>query len=126
MHRGETVQAAAVRELFEETGFTVTEAGLGPVVATSSGLWFAEESGKLYLGAYSFFFVRVSHTELNTDGQEDLERSVITGHRWWSVSDLRATTERILPIGLADLMEKLLCGDIPARPFRLPRPSDGD
>jgi 8-oxo-dGTP pyrophosphatase MutT (NUDIX family) len=126
VHRGETVQAAAVRELFEETGFTVTEAGLGPVVAISSGLWFAEESGKLYLGAYSFFFVRVSHTELNTDGQEDLERSVITGHRWWSVSDLRTTTERILPIGLADLMEKLLCGDIPARPFRLPRPSDGD
>jgi 8-oxo-dGTP pyrophosphatase MutT (NUDIX family) len=126
VHRGETVQAAAVRELFEETGFTVTEAGLGPVVAISSGLWFAEESGKLYLGAYSFFFVRVSHTELNTDGQEDLERSVITGHRWWSVSDLRTTTERILPIGLADLMEMLLCGDIPARPFRLPRPSDGD
>ena len=121
VHRGETVQAAAVRELFEETGIAVTEAGLGPVVATSSGLWLAGESGKLYLGAYSFFFLRVTHTELNTDGQEDLERSVITGHRWWSVSELRATTERILPMELADLMEKLLRGDIPARPLRLPR-----
>ena len=120
MHRGETVQAAAVRELFEETGFTLTEAGLGPVVATSSGLWFAEESGKLYLGAYSFFFLRVSHTELDTDGQEDLERSVITGHRWWSVADLRATSDRILPSQLADMMERLLRGDIPERPIRLP------
>jgi len=121
VHRGETVQAAGVRELFEETGFTVTEAELGPVVATSSGPWFAAESGKLYLGAYSFFFLRVSHTELNTDGQEDLERSVITGHRWWSVPELRATTELILPVGLAGLMERLLRGDIPAPPVRLPR-----
>jgi 8-oxo-dGTP pyrophosphatase MutT (NUDIX family) len=123
VHRGETVQAAAVRELFEETGITVTEAGLGPVVAISSGLWFAAESGKLYLGAYSFFFLRVPHTELNTDGQEDLERSVITGHRWWSVPELRATTERILPMELAGLMQRLLGGDIPARPIRLPRRS---
>lgn len=123
VHRGETVQAAGVRELCEETGFTVTEAELGPVVASSSDLWFAEESGKLYLGAYSFFFLRVSQTELNTDGQEDLERSVITGHRWWSVQELRATTELILPVGLADLMERLLRGDIPTRPIRLPRRS---
>jgi hypothetical protein len=97
------------------------EDDLGPVVASSSSLWWAEESGKLYLGAYSFFFLRVSHTELNTDGQEDLERSVITGHHWWSVAELRATTERILPSELGDLMERLLRGDIPERPIRLPR-----
>jgi 8-oxo-dGTP pyrophosphatase MutT (NUDIX family) len=121
VHRGETVQAAAVRELFEETGYTVMEDDLGPVVASSSSLWRAEESGKLYLGTYSFFFLRVSHTELNTDGQEDLERSVITGHHWWSVAELRATTERILPPVLGDLMERLLRGDIPERPIRLPR-----
>ena len=121
VHRGETVQAAAVRELFEETGFAFKEDELGPVVATSSSLWFAQESQKLYLGAYSFFFVRVPGTDISTDGQEDLERSVITGHRWWSVADLRASTERFLPAQLPDLMERLLRGDIPDRPVRLPR-----
>ncbi len=58
---------------------------------------------------------------LDTDGQEDFERSLITGHRWWSVAELRAATERIAPLGLADLMDRLLRGDIPARPVRLPR-----
>jgi 8-oxo-dGTP pyrophosphatase MutT (NUDIX family) len=121
VHRGETVQAAGVRELFEETGYKVAEAELGPIVATSSGLWLAEEEGKLFLGAHSFFFLRVAHTDLDTDGQEDLERSMITGHHWWSVTELRAATELISPLGLAELMDRLLRGDIPARPVRLPR-----
>lgn len=121
VHRGETVREAGVRELFEETGFTFTEDELGPVVATSSSHWWAEESQQLYLGAHSFFFVRVTDTKLDTDGQEDLERSVISGYRWWSVADLRATTDRILPPQLPDLMERFLRGDIPARPLRLPR-----
>jgi 8-oxo-dGTP pyrophosphatase MutT (NUDIX family) len=121
VHRGETVRGAAVRELFEETGFACTEDGLGPVVATSSSLWLAKREGKLFLGAHTFFFLRVSHASLDTDGQEDLERSMITGHRWWTVAELRAATERIAPLGLADLVERLLRGDIPARPVRLPR-----
>ena len=121
VHRGETVRGAAVRELLEETGFACTEDGLGPVVATSSSLWLAKQEGKLFLGAHTFFFLRVAHASLDTDGQEDLERSMITGHRWWSVAELRAATERIAPLGLADLVDRLLRGDIPARPVRLPR-----
>jgi 8-oxo-dGTP pyrophosphatase MutT (NUDIX family) len=121
VHRGETVQAAAVRELFEETGYAVAECGLGPVVATSSSLWLAKEEGKLFLGAHSFFFLRVPDRKLNTDGQEDLERSMITGHHWWSVADLRAATERIAPLGLAGLLDRLLRGDTPPHPVRLPR-----
>jgi 8-oxo-dGTP pyrophosphatase MutT (NUDIX family) len=121
VHRGETVRAAAVRELFEETGFGCTEAELGPVVATSMSLWLAEEEGKLFLGAHSFFFLRVSGHAIDTDGQQDLERSMITGHRWWTVTELRAATERIAPLGLADLAGRLVRGDIPASPVRLPR-----
>lgn len=119
VHRGETVQGAAVRELFEETGFACTEAELGAVVATSAGRWLAEEEGKLFLGAHSFFFLRVPKADVDTGGQEELERALITGHRWWTVAELRAATERIVPLGLADLLGPLLRGDIPSRPVRL-------
>jgi 8-oxo-dGTP pyrophosphatase MutT (NUDIX family) len=123
MHRGETVWSAGVRELFEETGFKVTEDGLGPVVATSTGHWYAGESDTHYLGAHTFFFVRVADPTLNTDGQEDLERSVITGHHWWSVAELRAKPEPMGPPApaLAELLERLLRGDVPNPPVRLPR-----
>ncbi|HEY0934435.1 MAG TPA: NUDIX domain-containing protein [Trebonia sp.] len=122
VQRGETVRAAAVRELAEETGFACTEAELGPVVATSAS-HFTGYDGRLYLGAHTFFFLPVPKAAVDTAGQEELERSMITGHRWWSVAELRAATEVTAPPApaLAGLMERLLGGDIPDRPVRLPR-----
>jgi 8-oxo-dGTP pyrophosphatase MutT (NUDIX family) len=120
MHREETVAAAGARELLEETGYRVAEAELGPVVATSTGHW-QSRTGKAFLGAHSFFFLRVPHTTLKTDGREEYEHTFLAGHRWWSVPELRAATERISPLGLPDLMERLLRGDVPGHPVRLPR-----
>ena len=121
LQRGETIAAGAVRELFEETGFSFSETDLGPVVATSVSRWVSAESGKTYLGAHSYFFLRVSHTRLDDAHQEEYERTFITGHRWWTVAELDAATELIWPPGLAGLLGRLLRGDIPSPPARLPR-----
>jgi len=120
VHRGETVASAAVRELAEETGFAYTEDELGPVVATSLARW-PRSDGRIFLSAHSFFFLRVPHPELDFDGQEDFERSYITGHRWWTLDELRTATDEVFPPALADLIDKLLRNDITDRPIRLPR-----
>lgn len=122
VQRGETVTEAAVRELAEETGFACAEAELGPVVATSVSRSIGHD-GRLYFGAHTFFFLRVPHQEIVIDGREDYELSFITGHRWWTVDELRSATDEIFPapIEFADLMRRLLHGDIPDPPVRLPR-----
>jgi 8-oxo-dGTP pyrophosphatase MutT (NUDIX family) len=120
VRRGETLAAAAIRELAEETGYACAEADLGPVVATSAGRWPAEDGGRAFFGADSFFFLRVPHAQVVTDGQEELERALITGHRWWTVAGLRRASGRIFPVGLGDLVAGLLRDGAPARPVRLP------
>jgi len=118
VHRGESLEAAAVRELAEETGHVRAEADIGPLVATSAGLWPAG-NGLTFFGADSYFLVRVAGAWVDTSGQEALERSVITGHRWWTTVDLRVTSDKIVPNGLADLVDGLLRAGLPATPVRL-------
>jgi 8-oxo-dGTP pyrophosphatase MutT (NUDIX family) len=119
VHRGETLTAAAMRELAEETGHICSESAIGPVVATAAGQWQADD-GTMFLGADSFFLVTVDHPAISDDGWEPLERSVITGYRWWTVPELRDARDVVLPVGLAILMTTLLTTGTPDRPIRLP------
>ncbi len=66
----------------------LTQASLGPVVATRAGIWKSDSSDRLHFGADTFFLVRVAHSAIDVDGQEEYERSVITGHHWWTADEL--------------------------------------
>lgn len=115
---GESVAEAAVRELREETGIRLPLADLGPVVAYSAGEW---ASGSTVFDAHdSYFLARTADTVIDTSGQEDLERSLMTGHRWWALEDLDRTTERIVPPNAGGLVRSLLADGPPAAPIQLP------
>lgn len=116
---GETLQEAAARELGKETGLAVSPDQLGPVVAHTWGHW-RDGRGRTYLGTDNYFFLRVTELTVDTSGQSGYERATLLGHRWWSLPELRATTEIVLPLELAALMQRLLQGDIPTEPVVLP------
>ena len=102
---GESHRDAAVRELFEETGLSVPPTSLGgPVHSERAEFWLG---GAHYIQDNEFFTVHVDDHDVVTVGFTDLEATFVLDHRWWSVDELRATSDRVYPECLPDLLAAL-------------------
>ena len=116
---GETIEQAATRELWEETGLLITADQLGPVVAETSG--YADLGFAAGMFHDLFYFQRAPEGFcVDTSGWQPLEASTMSGHRWWTVDEVAAAPKIVFPFELAPLARDLLAGRLPSRPIQLP------
>ena len=101
---GESFEAAARRELFEETGLAVEDPG--PQVARRAYAMLMPDGEQVFADE-RFFLVRTADAALSQDGWTELERQVIVEHRWWTLPELRAADHQIWPQDIADLLADL-------------------
>lgn len=112
----EALEAAACREVLEETGLALTAERLGPVVATRTASFTFD--GVDFVQAESFFAVTVDRFVPTRSGWEPDESRMLTDLRWWTVDELEATAAAVYPRELAALVRTLRAGT-PRRPLVL-------
>lgn len=59
--------------------------------------------------------------DVSTDGLEALEKSFIRECRWWSLDEIRRSTEEFVPRDLADRLDDLFTQGPPTRPVEVGR-----
>ena len=98
---GESFEEAALRELYEEVGLRVAHPG--PQIAQRTAI-FTLSSGEMVEADERYFVVEIEQHVVSNEHCSDLEREVMTTHRWWSQSDLLTTSQQIWPEDLSRML----------------------
>ena len=113
----ESVQEAAIREIYEETGIIKEELELGPIV------WFGEydlilSSIKTH-NKQQFMVVKTPRNNVTLDYLTPEEKVVIKDISWFSLEKIKNSSEIIYPIVLPDYLGDILDEKYPEKPFEI-------
>ena len=102
MEGEETFEAAAIRELWEETGIKVADVG---AQIAQRQLVLQLQNGEYVNEDERYFRIRVADTQLSKSGWTENEVECMTAHHWWSRAELEQTKEQVWPENLIAMLE---------------------
>ncbi|WP_166436395.1 NUDIX hydrolase [Tsukamurella asaccharolytica] len=120
VEHGEDLRSAAARELWEETGrLLAPSAFVGPLFRREAVFSFG---GEVIDSVEHFFAVECERFEPAPSGWTELERRTLDEMRWCTPEEIRALTDPVYPVTLADLVPDVRAAlasgsapDVPAR-----------
>ena len=94
---GESTLQAAVRELYEETGMTVSPEVLGEPVLVASGRWDWADGLNYHTYTDTIYELKVQNFQPDTSGFTQDELRDILEYRWWTVEEILESKEPLAP-----------------------------
>ncbi|MFC1845723.1 NUDIX domain-containing protein [Candidatus Dependentiae bacterium] len=114
---GETIQEAAIREIYEETGLKKEEVTLGPVV------WCGEFdlvlAGTLTRINMQFMVAKTKKEDVHISGLIGREKDVAKKVEWLTLEKIKNCSQVIYPVVLLDYLPGILAGNYPEEPIEI-------
>lgn len=114
---GESLEEAALREIYEETGMVQEEIQIGPVV------WFGEFtltiSGETTVFKERFIVARTKQRAVSFDHLTQQEKTVVKKHAWFSLECIQNSEAIIYPVLLPLYLPAIIAGNYPVEPQKI-------
>jgi 8-oxo-dGTP pyrophosphatase MutT (NUDIX family) len=117
IEKGESIQEAAFREIYEESGIEKKDVELGPVV------WYGEFD--LVLGGVkthlkqTFIVARTKKRKVAFTKLDQWERKVIKEVKWFSLREIETSDEIIYPVLLKKYLPDIIFKKYPKKPIEI-------
>lgn len=113
----ESIQEAAIREIFEETGIKEKEVELGPIV------WFGEFdlvlNGVLTHLKQTFIVAKTKKQNVSLARPDNWEKKCVKEVSWFSLERILSCDEVIYPVLLPEYLPDILSGKYPQKPLEI-------
>ena len=119
MEPGEDINEAAFRELNEETGFSMEDVELGPVVWRSETNMVLAGTPSHITDNYIVAKLKRKNCEISNENFTDWEKEVVRKVAWFSLEQIKKISDPVYPRGLADRLSDILDGKYPEEPVLL-------
>jgi 8-oxo-dGTP pyrophosphatase MutT (NUDIX family) len=117
IEKGETLEEAAIREIYEETGLAKEKFELGPVV------WFGEFDyilkGVLTRQKEKYIVARTKQKNVSLTALDEWEQKVVQTIEWFSLEKINNSEEIIFPILLPKYLPEIISRKYPQKPIMI-------
>jgi len=117
IEENESINEAAIREIYEETGIKKEEIELGPIV------WFGEFdlilNGVLTRLKQKFMVAKTNQKNVFLKNPTSWEKNVITEFKWYSLDEIKNTNEIIYPALLSEYLPDIIAKNYPSKPIEI-------
>ncbi len=112
----ENFEQALYRELHEELGLDRIENYRWIFYRNKP---FVYNSGEEFMSEERYYLIRVNHSDLFFGNMDELEKRLTKDWKWWSVDEIRNSSERFFANDLDEKLTRILHGLIPEEPSEI-------
>lgn len=113
VNEGESFKQGLRRELYEELGLDVT---VTEPYAFFRKMPFTHKSGEEFISDERFFVVKVPDENVIFSNMSAVEKKLTKEGKWWSVDDIRSSSEEFFADDLDSILENILNDNLPLAP----------